>query len=55
MFDAAKIKDELILWIRDYFEKNGHGYNGNKDCCAVIAISGGKDSSIVAALCVNAL
>lgn len=44
-FDAAKTKDEIIAWIRNYFRKNG------PDCNAVIGISGGKDSSIVAALC----
>jgi NAD+ synthase len=49
MFNAAKVKDEIINWISDYFNKNGH------DCNAVIGISGGKDSSIVAALCVQAL
>jgi len=49
MFDPSKIKNEIINWIRDYFEKNG------KDCNAVVGISGGKDSSVVAALCVQAL
>lgn len=49
MFDAARIKDECVQWIRDFFEKNGKG------CNAVVGISGGKDSSIVAALCVEAL
>jgi len=49
MFDAAKTKEDVIQWIRDYFKNNGH------DCNAVIGISGGKDSSIAAALCVNAL
>ena len=48
-FNAAKIKDECVQWIRDFFEENG------KDCNAVVGISGGKDSSIVAALCVEAL
>ena len=48
-FDAAKTKDEIIEWIRNYFRKNG------PDCNAVIGISGGKDSSIVAALCCEAL
>lgn len=48
-FDAAKTKDEIITWIRNYFRKNGPG------CNAVIGISGGKDSSIVAALCCEAL
>lgn len=49
MFDAAKVKDACVQWIRDFFEKNG------KDCNAVIGISGGKDSSVAAALCVEAL
>ena len=49
MFDAKKVKDECIKWIQDFFEKNG------KDCNAVIGISGGKDSSVAAALCVEAL
>jgi NAD+ synthase len=49
MFDAGKMKDELVKWIRDYFEKNG------KDCCAVVGLSGGKDSSVTAALCALSL
>jgi len=49
MFEPAKTKDEIIKWIRDYFEKNG------KDCNAVVGISGGKDSSVTAALCAHAL
>ena len=49
MFDALKVKNECVQWIRDFFEKNGKG------CNAVLGISGGKDSSIVAALCVEAL
>lgn len=49
MFDAKVVKDECVNWIRDFFEKNGRG------CNAVIGISGGKDSSIAAALCVEAL
>lgn len=49
MFDAAKVKDECVAWIRDFFEKNGKG------CNAIVGISGGKDSSVVAALCVEAL
>ena len=44
-FDAAKTKDEIVEWIRNYFRKNG------PDCNAVIGISGGKDSSIVDASC----
>lgn len=49
MFDAKKVKDEIVQWIRDWFEENGPG------CNAVIGISGGKDSTVVAALCVEAL
>ena len=49
MFDAVKVKDECVAWIRDFFEKNG------PDCNAVVGISGGKDSSVVAALCTEAL
>ena len=49
MFNAEKVKNECVQWIRDFFEVNG------KDCNAVVGISGGKDSSIVAALCVEAL
>lgn len=48
-FDAKKVKDEVVAWIRDWFEENGPG------CNAVIGISGGKDSSVVAGLCVEAL
>lgn len=49
MFDVVKVKDECVQWIRDFFEENGPG------CNAVLGISGGKDSSVVAALCVEAL
>ncbi len=47
--NPKKVKDDIVLWIKDYFEKNG------KNCTAVIGISGGKDSSVSAALCVEAL
>ena len=49
MFDAKRVKNECVQWIRDWFEENGKG------CNAIVGISGGKDSSIVAALCVEAL
>lgn len=48
-FDALKMKNEVVEWIRQWFKINGDG------CNAVIGISGGKDSSAVAALCVEAL
>lgn len=48
-FNANKIKNEIVEWIRDFFRING------PDCNAVVGISGGKDSSIVAALCVEAI
>ncbi len=49
MFQADKIKNDCIKWIQDFFLQNG------KDCNAVVGISGGKDSSVVAALCAEAL
>ncbi len=49
MFDVEKTTNECIEWIRTFFRENGDG------CNAVIGISGGKDSSVVAALCVKAL
>ena len=48
-FNAEKTKDECVKWIREFFENNGKG------CNAVLGISGGKDSSVAAALCVEAL
>lgn len=48
-FDVEKVTKDCILWIKNWFEKNGPG------CNAVIGISGGKDSTIVAKLCVEAL
>jgi NAD+ synthase len=50
MFDAKAVTRRIIEWIAEFFEKNGTP--GTK---AVIGISGGKDSSVVAALCVKAL
>ena len=48
-FDANRVKDGIVEWIRNWFADNG------PDCNAVIGISGGKDSTIAAALCVEAL
>jgi len=50
MFDAKKIKTQIVEWIAEYFRNNAA-----PETKAVIGISGGKDSSIVAALCVEAL
>ena len=48
-FDVKDTTKKCVQWIRDWFETNGKG------CNAVVGISGGKDSSVVAALCVEAL
>ena len=48
-FDAEKTRDNLVAWIKNWFEQNG------KDKRAVLGISGGADSTIVAGLCVRAL
>ena len=48
-FNVEKVTADIVRWIRDFFNENG------KDCNAVVAISGGKDSSVTAALLVEAL
>ena len=48
-FNVEKVTNEVIVWIRDWFEQNGKG------CKCFVAVSGGKDSTIVAKLCVEAL
>jgi NAD+ synthase len=48
-FEAEKTMNECIEWIRDWFSKNG------PDSPAVLGISGGKDSTVTAALCAEAL
>ena len=47
--NPQETKRRLVEWIKDYFRQNG------PECTAVIGISGGKDSSICAALCLEAL
>lgn len=49
MFEPEKVKNDCVDWIRQWFNNNG------ENCNAIIGISGGKDSSVVAALCVEAL
>ena len=48
-FDAARATKATVEWLREWFNKNGKG------CNAIIGISGGKDSSVVAAVCAEAL
>ena len=48
-FNVEKVANDLVKWLNDWFDENGPG------CSAVIGISGGKDSSVTAALCVRAL
>lgn len=49
-FNAKEVAKELIQWVKDYFKNNG-----SLETKAVVGISGGKDSSVVAALCKEAL
>lgn len=49
MYDIEKLKNEILQWIKTYFMENG------EEAMAIIGISGGKDSSVVASLCVEAL
>lgn len=48
-FNALDTKNKIVAWIKDWFNENG------SNCNAIIGLSGGKDSAIVAALCVEAL
>lgn len=48
--EMKQLKDDLVLWIQNWFKENG-----NENTPAVVGISGGKDSSVVAALCAAAL
>lgn len=48
MFDAKKEIDRIVNFIREYYKENNLGG-------AVLGISGGKDSAVVAALMVKAL
>lgn len=56
-FNVEKVKNDLIQWIKIWFDGDeSKGIKGNGvECNAVIGISGGKDSTVVAALCVEAL
>lgn len=48
-FDAKDAVKKCCDWVKQWFEENG------KDCNAVLGISGGKDSSVCAAICAKAL
>jgi len=48
-FNGEKVAGRIVDWIRSWFDENGKG------CNAVIGISGGKDSTVAAALCAQAL
>lgn len=48
MIDAEKATEGIIAWLQEQFRTSGGKY-------AVIGISGGKDSTVVAALCARAL
>jgi len=49
MFNVEKVTEDCIKWIKEWFDING------PTCNAIIGLSGGKDSTIVAALCAKAL
>lgn len=49
MFNAKQVTQQAVNWLKQRFETDGKG------CKAVVGISGGKDSTVVAALCVRAL
>ena len=48
-YDANKEVEKIVAWIRNWLEENG------KDCNIIVGISGGVDSSVVAALAVKAI
>ena len=47
VFTTAEECEHIVNWIKEYFVKNG------PDSKAIIGISGGKDSTVAAALCVK--
>ncbi|MCR4638129.1 NAD(+) synthase [Ruminococcus sp.] len=49
-FNAEQVTKEVVEWVRDLFERTATPQTN-----AVIGISGGKDSSVAAAVCAKAL
>lgn len=49
IMDNIILKDRCVEWIRNWFAANG------PSCSAVLGMSGGKDSTVAAALCTEAL
>lgn len=47
--EIKRVSEDCINWIKSWFDENGNG------CNAIVGVSGGKDSLIVAALCAKAL
>ena len=54
-FKVEETKNAIIEWIRTWFDGDEYLAGNGEGCNAVIGISGGKDSTVVAALCVEAL
>jgi NAD+ synthase len=48
-FNVKEFTENCVTWIKEWFNKNGNG------CKAIIGMSGGKDSTVAAALCAKAL
>lgn len=49
VFDAAKTAEDLIQWVKDYFEEAG------SNSTAILGMSGGKDSTVAAAVLCRAI
>lgn len=49
-FDAKKVTAQVVDWVKNHFAETA-----SPETKAVIGISGGKDSSVTAAICVKAL
>lgn len=46
---SKELTEAIVKWTKEWFDENG------KDCKAIIGMSGGKDSTVSAAICVKAL